>query len=411
LKFAFLVAVAVAALVLPAAAEEFSPVAAPSSPGEESFRLSELEDAIDAAFETGDFVGLAVAVVRDGKPRLLKTWGVREAERDEKVTPSTVFRLASLSKGFAGTLAGMAMTEGLLSPTDPATRFAPTLKLAGGAEKSLQLGHMLSHQTGLPPNAYDNLLEEGASPADIYPKYAGVKLSCAVGACYGYQNIAFDVSGAAVSSAYGLPYATVVEEKLFRPLGMTTASVGYDGLFAGGDVALPHKRDRLSRKAEIYGDWRRIDVKKPYYSIPAAGGVNASILDMTRWLAAQTGDAPDVVSPAVLDLIHAPRTISPAETARMRTVSPRFRAAQYGFGWRLYNYGGAQVIAHAGTVDGYAAQIAFLPDSGVGIIILANARSRRLWRILPTFLDLELGLPREDWLEIKGDASVAAAGK
>ncbi len=92
-------------------------------------------------------------------------------------------------------------------------------------------------------------------------------------------------------------------------------------------------------------------------------------------------------------------------------MSPRFRAAQYAFGWRLYNYGGAQVISHSGTVDGYAAQIAWLPETDAGIVILANARPRRIWRILPSFLDLELGLPREDWLELVEDDAGATGTK
>lgn len=413
MRFAFrFVLAACAALVhfAPVAAEEITP-APISSPGEESFRLGELQKSIEAAFLTGDFVGLGVAVVRGGETRFLKTWGVLEAGGSTPVTPETVFRLASLSKGFAGTLAGMAMTEGLLSPSDKATKFAPTLKLPGGAEAALELGHLLSHQTGLPPNAYDNLLEEGTPVADIYPKYRNVTLICPVGACYSYQNIAFDVAGLAISSAYGAPYADIAAEKLFRPLGMTRTSIGESALYAGGNFAKPHKRDRTSRRAATYGPWRAIDVKTAYYTIPAAGGVNSSLRDMTRWLKAQMGAAPSVVPSAVLDLIHAPRVVSPAETARMRQVSPRFKAAQYAFGWRLYNYGGAPVIAHAGTVDGYAAQIAFLPQQDAGIVILANARSRRLWRILPTFLDLELGLPRENWLELQTEPAVAGAGK
>jgi beta-lactamase class C len=303
------------------------------------------------------------------------------------------------------------MTEGLLSPSDPATRFAPGLKLAGGAETRLELGHLLSHQTGLPPNAYDNLLEAGTPVADIYPKYKGVKLICPVGGCYSYQNITFDVAGLAVSSAYGSPYDEVAAARIFRPLGMTRTSIGEAALYAGGNFARPHKRDRLSKAEDDYGPWRVIPIKAPYYAIPAAGGVNASLLDMTRWLKAQMGGASDVVPPAVLDLIHTPRVVSPAESARMRQVSPRFRAAQYAFGWRIYNYEGAEVIAHAGTVDGYAAQIAFLPEENAGIVILANARSKRLWRILPTFLDLELGLPREDWLEIEATETTAAGTK
>jgi beta-lactamase class C len=377
------------------------------SPGAEDFHIREFEKSLDAAFATGDFVGLSVAIVKGGETRFLKTWGVVEAG-GAAVTPSTVFRIGSLSKGFASSLAGLVMTEGLLSPTDPVTRFAPGLKLAGGAERSLELGHILSHQTGLPPNAYDNLLEANVPVAEIYPKYRNVKLICPVGKCYSYQNVAFDIIGSAISSVSGMTYAEAAQTRLFAPLGMKTASADEAGLVSTGDWARPHTRKRLSKTKELYEPWRTIAVKPAYYRIPAAGGVNASILDMAQWLKAQMGGAPDVLPPAVLDLIHAPRIISPAENARIRRVSPRFHAAQYAFGWRLYNYGGAEVIAHAGTVDGYAAQIAWLPEADAGIVILSNARSKRLWRILPTFLDLELQLPREDWLAL--DDAGAGAG-
>lgn len=397
-------------VVGPVAASVVGPVAASASPGEESYRLGELERSIDAAFETGDFVGLGVAVVRDGETRFLKTWGLLEAGGAEKVTPETVFRIASLSKGVAASLAGVAMTEGLLAPDDAALPYAPGLALAGGAEHALTLGHLLSHQTGLPPNAYDNLLEADVPVDEILPKYKGVKLICPVGKCYSYQNIAFDIVGRALSSVYELPYEALAEERLFAPLGMTTASVGEEGLARHGNWARPHVRDRLARGSEKYGPWRATRVKPAYYRTPAAGGVNASLLDMTLWLKAQMGGAPGVLSPAALALIHAPRVISPAESARIRSVSPRFKAAQYGFGWRLYNYGGAPVVSHSGTVDGYAAQIAFLPEQEVGIVLLSNSRSRRIWRILPTFLDLELGLPREDWLEIEDSAAPVAGG-
>lgn len=405
-------AILAAASLAPAANAQDEPIQLTSfspSPGADDYKIREFEKSLDAAFATGDFVGLSVAVVRGGETRLLKAYGVAEIG-GAAVTPQTVFRIGSLSKGFASSLAGMAMNEGLLSPEDPATRFAPALRLAGGAEKSLQLGHILSHQTGLPPNAYDNLLEADIPVGEIYPRYKSVKLICPVGKCYSYQNIAYDITGLAISSVYGEPYAAALEKRIFAPLGMRTASADQDGLTRSGDFARPHVRDRIKGTEDDFGAWRGATVKPAYYRVPAAGGVNASILDMALWLKAQMGKAPEVLSPETLDLIHTPRVMSPAETARIRTVSPRFHAAQYAFGWRLYNYEGAEVIAHAGTVEGYAAQIAWLPEKDVGIVILSNARSKRLWRILPTFLDLELGLPREDWLAINGPATTVAGG-
>ncbi len=377
--------------------------------GEEA-RLEEFEAVLDAAFATGDFVGLGVAVVKGGETQLLKTWGVVEIG-GAAVTPETVFRVGSLSKGFTAALAGKAMTEGLLSPSDPVTRFAPALRLAGGAERSLELGHLLSHQTGLPPNAYDNLLEAGAPLAEIYPKYRGVKLICPVGECYAYQNIAFDAARLAIVSAFGESFSFALEKRLFAPLGMKSASADEAGLSASGDWARPHVRDRVKGAENSFGPWRETSIKPVYWRVPAAGGVNASIRDMAGWLKAQMGYAPETLSRETLDLIFTPRVNSPGENVRMRNVSPRFKAAQYAFGWRRYAYEGEPVVAHSGTVEGYGAQIAFLPERDTGVVILSNARSRRLWRILPAFLDIELGLAREDWLALQGDSASTAGSK
>ena len=124
----------------------------------------------------------------------------------------------------------------------------------------LALGHLLSHQTGLPPNAYDNLLEAGTPIADIYAKYAKVKLICPVSKCYSYQNIAYDIAGLAVSSAYGESYADAVRTKLFAPLGMTTASVGEDGLLNSTLYARPNVRERVKGATDEYTPWRAVEV-------------------------------------------------------------------------------------------------------------------------------------------------------
>lgn len=408
MRHAALRAVAAAAFCAAIAGSGLAKEVTPPPPAaDEPARIAEFETTLDAAFATGDFVGLAVAVVSGGETTLLKTYGVTDAAGTQVVEPGTVFRIASLSKGIASSLAGIAFAEGRLSVDNSAARYAPGFALMGGAEASLTLGHVMSHRSGLPPYAYDNLLEEGVPIDDILPRYADVSLACPVGRCYAYQNIVFDFISRALSSVYGKPYADIVEEKLFGPLGMTTASVSETGLKESASWARPHSRDR-KKGSTAYGPWRAVPVKAAYYKTPASGGVNASILDMAEWLKAQMGLRPEVLSPATLALIHAPQVSTPPETARIRPVSTRFGATQYGYGWRIYSYEGRKLITHSGTVDGYAAQIAFLPESGVGIVILSNARSRRVWRIVPTFLDIELGLTREDWLALNDGAAVGA---
>lgn len=374
-------------------------------------QLAEIDATLTRAMETGDFVGLAVAIVRDGKTVFLETYGETEAGGGAAVTPDTRFRIASLSKGIASSAVALGVTEGKLSLEQPATDFAPTLALANNGQQSLTLSHVLSHRTGLPPNAYDNLLEAGVSPDEILPQYRKVKPICPVGRCYAYQNITYDIAGRAVSAAYGLSYADFIETRLFKPLGMTSASFGADALMQNDDWARPHRRQRQRDRTAPPHPWRTVAVNEPYYTTPAAGGVNASIRDMAEWLKAQMGGAPEVLSQRALNMIHAPQVRTPAESRRTRSVMENLRSSQYGYGWRLYEYaGGARVIAHGGSVDGYGAHIVFIPEEQAGIVILSNTRTRRLWSIAPMFLDLTLSQPRKDWLALEDDEASAFAG-
>ncbi len=363
-----------------------------------------LDQTLKAAMSTGDFVGLSVAVVRSGEISFIGSYGETATGSGERVTPDTVFRIASLSKGFSSSMAGIAVSEGKLSLDQRADDIAPELALPGGAEKALTLAHLMSHRTGLPPNAYDNLLEDGIAPERILPMFRKVKAVCPAGDCYAYQNITFDLSGRALATAYDTAFTDLVAQRLFRPLKMETASYGIDGLQGAGSWARPHTRKRQTDPALPPHPWTLMDVKTPYYGTPAAGGVNASIRDMAQWANAQLGHRPDVLPADALSLIHAPLVDTPTETRRMREVAPGLRASQYALGWRVYDYAGHRVIVHGGSVDGYGAHIMFVPERDTGIVVLSNTRAQRVWAIAPMFLELTFGLPPRDWLGLEQPA-------
>jgi beta-lactamase class C len=348
---------------------------------------------LDYAATAPDFVGLAVAVVKDGKVVMMKTYGLREAGGTQKVTPDTVFRLASLSKGFAGTLAVMEQQDGKLDLQTRVTTLVPEFKLKrpGDAAK-VTFEDVLSHRTGLPPYAYDNLLEAGTPPTQILSKYNTVKQTCQPGECFTYQNTAFNMIAKAIENASGKSYAAELHTRILDPLGMKTASLGRNELQATGNWARPHKRVKM--------DWVSTPVTEPYYKVPAAGGVNASITDMSKWLIAQMGDRPDVLPAAVLDEAHRKRISTPPETARQRSLKTPVTETAYGLGWRLYTYADHRLITHSGSVEGYIAQIAWLPEDHAGIVVLSNTRGARAAKIVPAWLDYELGLPKTDWFRM-----------
>lgn len=380
------------ALGAPASAQLLLPHDKPEPPLAPA--LAAFGSKLDRAAGSGDFVGLVVAVVKDGEIVLLRAFGNRVAGADAPVGPETRFRIASLSKGFAAGVALKLEEEGKLDLSTPVARVAPGFRLARAVPPpSATVEAVLSHRLGLPPFAYDNLLEADVPVPEILGRLGEIRLLCPAGGCYSYQNVAFSLVEPAVAQASGLDFAGAVEDRLFRPLGMLGASYGAEAMTSDDNWARPHVRDK--------DGWRPATPGGSYYRVPSAGGVNASILDMARWLAAQTGAVPDVLSPAVLARMHARRVVTPAELGKIRWLRERVRRTWYALGWRVYDYAGEEAVMHNGGIDGYRAQIAFLPAHRLGMVALWNSSGGRGFALMPTLFDAFLGLDDPDWLRLE----------
>jgi beta-lactamase class C len=393
-------------ILLALAITVWSPLSAPAQAQatREHQALLDFASELDAAAAAPDFVGLAVAVVKDGRVALMRTYGVTEAGGTQRVTPNTVFRLASLSKGFAGTLAALYQSEARLDLGARAVTYAPQLRLRRMQDtQAVTLEHVLTHSVGLPPYAYDNLLEAGVAVKDILSRYADVKPTCRPGACFTYQNTTFNIIADAIARQAGRPFEAELQTRILGPLGMTDASFGRQGLISSGNWARPHRR--------VGDGWTPTPVTEPYYRLPAAGGMNASISDMSQWLIAQMGGRPDVLSAGVLAEAHRSRIDTPPETSRQRTLKTPVTQTAYGLGWRVYNYAGRRLITHTGSVEGFFAHIGWLPDQKAGIVVLSNTRGSRGARIMPTWLDYELGLPKTDWLRLSETGAAGAISR
>ena len=101
-------------------------------------------------------VGLAVGVVENGRITFLQGYGETLAGSGDRVTPETVFRWASTSKGVAATMVAKLAEQGKIDLGAPVVNYAPDLKLPAGNEYKASVGDLLSHRLGLYRNAYDN---------------------------------------------------------------------------------------------------------------------------------------------------------------------------------------------------------------------------------------------------------------
>lgn len=358
-----------------------------------------LDSRLQRLMQRPNMVGLAVGIVENGRITFLKGYGETLAGSGEPVTPETVFRWASVSKGVASTMVAKLAEQGRVDLSAPVAKYSKTLRLPGGAEHRATVSDLLSHRLGLYRNAYDNKLEEGGDPQLLRMQLAQLNLICQPGTCWSYGNVAYDAASEIVEHETRQPYEIALRQNLFDPLGMTSASASREGLTHAKSWARPHNAGR-----------REIELTDTYYRVPAAGGVNSNIKDLAVWMLAQMGQMPQVISPNVLGAIHAPLVKTPGERGRLRKFLERLGTAWYGYGWRSYDYAGHRIVGHRGGVNGYRSLILFDPDKKSGVVALWNSSTSQPGGLEFEVMDMLYGLPFRDWLEIdKSGAPVRIA--
>ena len=323
--------------------------------------------------------GAAYAIVKNGEVTQLNTFGIRAKGQKAKVNEDTVFRLASVSKTFSASLAGLLVRDGALSWDTKVSPFVPAfqLKKRGHAE-ALELRHLLSHTVGLMPNSYDNMIEDGWDIPKIVPWFRRLDPMCGPGRCYGYQNVAFSLMEPMIEQTTERQFEELIEERLLKPLDMRTASVGMAGYINAENKALPHRNTRRG--------WVRTKVKPNYYNVAPAAGVNASINDMIVWLKAHMGYAPNVLPEDVLAALREKQVRTKRELYKRQWRS-YLTDAHYGYGWRIYDFNGHEVVMHAGGVAGFRSIISYSTELDVGHVMLMNAESRVIDDLTAQFWD------------------------
>lgn len=379
-------------------AEPLQPAQPPAPPLPSAFDVEMFEAMAQLIVADQRVPGLAMAIVHDGKVLSARGYGITDVSDAEPVDSHTVFRLASLSKGFAGTLAGLLVSDGSLRWDSKLTDYVPGFELSReGAAQQITVAHLLSHRVGLPRNAYDRDLERYVDYRTLTRKLADTPLKCTPGTCYAYQNIAFSLIGDIVFAATGDFYSQEVQRRLLKPLGMNDASLGLEGIEASARWAKPHVRGR--------GGWVSLMPKPTYYEVAPAAGVNASASDMAQWLIAQTGHRPDVIPAPLLATLHEPLVDTPYQTRSSSWRRARLDSAGYAMGWRVYDYSGQRLVYHAGAVQGYRGMIAMLPSRDLGIAVMWNGESTLPSGLLPTIIDRAIGIPSDvtAWVDIDFD--------
>lgn len=341
--------------------------------------LSEYESFIARAIGNNLAPGASVVIIKDTSVIFLKGFGLRDTRTKEPVDVHSVFRIGSVSKCFASILTGVLVDDQKLSWADPVSKYLPDFKLKKEeSTQSLALGHILSHTTGLPYHAFTDRVDDGANFDTLLYHLRDINLIGKPGQFYSYQNVGYSLIGKVIESASGKSYEDNMRELVFSPLHMQTASLSFADIINNDNVAKPHR----------YGKgWVPMSISDTYYNVAPAGGVNASISDMAKWLLAITDDSPQLMKKETYEELFRPVVRATARNHNFwRWKRPQ--SAYYAMGWRVLNFKEDTLIYHGGYVNGYRSEVAIHRKNKIAICVLVNSPGTLADISIPKFFEL-----------------------
>src|SRR5690606_17431542 len=164
-------------------------------------------------------------------------FGKESIKVNNRVDGETVFRLGSLSKGFAGILAASLTNEGKLHWDDKVSAYIPEFHLGNTLNiDNITLANILSHTSGTPYHSYTNLVEAGLPLTDIAKRFKDINPISKPGLTYSYQNAIFALCGEIMQKATGKDFNTLLKDRFFKPLNMRTMSMDNETLLHTGNI-------------------------------------------------------------------------------------------------------------------------------------------------------------------------------
>ncbi len=338
------------------------------------------------AIAVGDIVGAGVSIVQGDSIVVSDGFGKRNSNTNDLVNGETVFRLGSLSKGFAGVLAAEVKHEGKLAWTDKVIDYLPEFRLGDNKNTDqITLANILSHTSGTPYHSFTNLVEAGLPLTTIAERFKEVVPISKPGMMYSYQNAMFALCGEIMRKATGQKINSLLSNRFFKPLEMCNTTTDYETLTHEGNVALPHSKRRSG--------WRTLKLSDKYYNAIAAGGISSNAHDMGRWMRFLLGHKPEVLDKSALEEAFNP-FIEIAGHSKYYQRWPGHVRSYYGFGWRIHKFvedGATQektIWHHGGSVNSYRNEIALYPEADLGICVLLNSNSRLAAKVIPDLYNI-----------------------
>jgi CubicO group peptidase (beta-lactamase class C family) len=363
----------------------------PPKPGPEELQkiIGDFEQYAEQARRQWEVPGLAIAIVQDGKVVFAKGFGVKQAGGTDPVDAQTVFQIGSTSKAFTAALVAMLADEKKVGWHDKVINHLPGFRMYDPwVTREFQVEDLMAQRSGLPGNVGDLQGLLGFPREHLLRSLAHFKPVTSFRSRYAYQNGMFVAAGVLVEQKTGKTWEENVAERVFKPLGMSSSSADLKGFKQAKNVAALHVK-KEGRVTALPRDW---PLHNWVYVNGPAGGINSNVVDMSKWLGLQLGkgkfNGRQLVSEAGQEWLQTPKTVIGAGRGGIN---------YYCLGWLFSGKRPYPLIWHNGGTTGHKTMVAFVPQAGMGLVVLSNLITDLPEALAFQFYDLYFGNPAFDW--------------
>lgn len=330
-------------------------------------RIETLKTFVDDARKAYDVPGVAIGLIDHGKVVFSGGLGVREIGKPEPVDGDTLFMIASNTKALTTLMLARLVDQKKFDWNTPVVQVMPSFKL-GDADttKQVLVRHLICACTGMPRQDMEWVLNSrNATPETVMKSLSGMEPTSKFGELFQYSNLmaaAAGYMGAHVlypDMELGAAYDLAMQKQVFDPLGMRQITFDYDRALLGNH-ATPHGLD-VDGHTAVAG----MGINESIRPARPAGAAWSAVSDMLRYVQMElaNGLLPD-----------GSRYVSKEALLERRKPNVALgTTATYGMGLIVDNTWGVPVVHHGGDLAGFHSDMLWLPQQGVGAVILTNA--------------------------------------
>ena len=358
--------------------------------------IKKLDSYFEKALTDWKVPGMAIAIVKDDKVVLSKGYGIKSVKSGERVSPASVFPIASITKGFTSACMAILVEEKKISWDDPVTKYLPWFELYDPyVSKAMKVKDLFCHRSGLMTFSGD-LIWCGTSYSreEVVRRARFLKPSHGFRESFGYSNIMYIAATEIISKVSGRSWDDFVKERFLIPLGMNNTTTSINDMMKLPDVVTAHTMVDDKQIVIPFMNWDNMG---------GAGALNSNVSDMTRWIMLQLNrgslDGKTYFSQNSSRYMWQ-SLISLPVTKSSEDLYPSTHFKGYGLGWSLMDYHGRKVVSHSGGYDGIISYCVLVPEEKLGFIILTNSNSSLYHAMAYKILDSFLSKDNTDWSQI-----------